>query len=128
MNTDDWEDVLTLMTMVILADERIYKEEVDAFVRAVFELNNAISPDIFITESMAFEWFKNNRDRIRDILKSPDSEPRVQALIRRMNKLRHKAKILAAMDTIAHADSDYHQKEHSVIRMSADNWGVPYPS
>lgn len=128
MNTKNWEDILTLLTMVILIDRRVYKEEVDTFVIAVYELNNAISPDIFFTESMAFEWFKANRDQVKNKLVGKFADRNMKDVIIRLKPLKHKEAILHAMSRIAHADEDYHSREHSVIQQAAYSWKLPYPS
>ena len=128
MNTETWEDILTLLTMIIVADKRVYKEEVDTFVTAVYELNNAISPDIFFTESMAFEWFKSNRASVRNMMTGRSGEANVKDVIIRLKKLKYQEEILRSMARIAHADSEYHDKEHHVIKQAAYSWKLPYPA
>ena len=128
VNTENWEDILTLMTMVVLADKKVYKEEVDMFVQAIYDLNNAISPDIFFTESMAFEWFKSNRDRVRNQLIGRNADRNLKEVIIRMKGLAYQEQILISMARIAHADSEYHNKEHKVIQQAAYSWRLPYPA
>ncbi len=126
MTSDDWHDILTLLTIVILADKRVYKEEVDTFVRTVKQLNDKISPGMFMTEGMAFDWFKSNRDRVRGLINSPDADKRIKVMIVRTRNLKGKNEVIAAMQAIANADSDFHKSEHNIIRRTAYGWGVPY--
>jgi len=126
MTSDEWHDVLTLLTIVILADRRVYKEEVDTFVAAVTSLNAKISPEIFMTDGMAFDWFKSNRDRVRDLLVGKNVERDIKETIIRTKKVPGKTDIIAAMQSIAEADSDFHKAEHNIIKRTAYGWGVPY--
>lgn len=124
MDSDSWHDILTLMSMVILADRRVYKEEVDTFVASVTHLNKTISPDMFMTDSMAFEWFKSNRDRVKNMMIGKDAQRNVREIIMRAGKLPYKAEIVKCMKSIANADNEYHSAEHSVIKQSAYMWKV----
>ena len=124
MTSESWHDVLTLMAMVILADKRVYKEEVDTFVESITELNNKISPDMFMTQSMAFEWFKSNRERVKNLLIGKDAKTNVRETVLRVGNLPHKPYIVECMRNIANADNEYHSSEHSVIKQAAYNWKI----
>ena len=77
LNSESWHKILTLMTVIILIDKRVYKEEVDMFVESVNQLNSQISPDMFITEKMAFDWFVSNRDDVKKSLMDPDHQKNI---------------------------------------------------
>ena len=124
MTTDEWHNIMTLLTIVILADKRVYKEEVDTFVHTVKALNQSISPEIFMTEGMAFDWFKSNRMRVSNLLVGPSVEANIKNLIRNTRNVPGKSKIIDAMQRIAQADSDFHKTEQNVIKRAADGWGV----
>ena len=126
MTSEEWHDILTLLTIVVLADKRVYKEEVDTFVQTVKHLNDTISPETFMTEGMAFDWFKSNRERVGKMLVGKDVERNIKDTISRTKKVHGKAEIVKAMEKIAQADSDYHKSEHGVIRRAAYGWGVAY--
>ena len=126
MTSEEWHDVLTLLTIVILADRRVYKEEVDTFVKVVKQVNDQISPETFMTEGMVFDWFKSNRDRVSKMLVGKDVQRNIQQAILGTRKIPKKAIILAAMQRIAEADSDVHKNELNIIKRTADGWGVAY--
>lgn len=126
MTSEEWHDVLTLLTIVILADRRVYKEEVDTFVKVVKQVNDQISPETFMTEGMVFDWFKSNRDRVSKMLVGKDVQRNIQQAILGTRKIPKKAIILAAMQRIAEADSDVHKNELNIIKRTADGWGVVY--
>jgi len=127
MTSDEWHDILTLLTIVILADRRVYKEEVDTFVETVKKLNEDISPEIFITEGMAFDWFKSNRERVGKMLVGKNVQKNIAGTIKRTRGVPKKPVILKAMKCIAESDSDFHKNEMSIIRRAADGWGVSLP-
>ncbi len=122
MTSDEWHNVMTLLTVVILADKRVYKEEVDTFVSTVKSLNETIAPGMFVTESMAFEWFKSNRMRVSHLLVGPHVERNIQDLVRSTSKISGKKAIIIAMEKIANADSDYHRNEDKIISKCVKGW------
>ncbi len=124
MTSEEWHDILTLLTIIILADRRVYKEEVDTFVSTVKSLNDTISPEIFMTEGMAFDWFKSNRDRVSNLLVGKDVEKNIKGIISRTRKVPGKASIIKSMQNIANADSDFHKSEQNIISRTAYGWGV----
>jgi len=126
MTSDEWHDVLTLLTIVILADRRVYKEEVDSFVDTIKSLNAEISPEIFMTDGMAFDWFKSNRDRVSNLLIGPNVDKTIKTIIARTRHIAGKTSVISAMNKIANADSDFHKSEQNIIKRTAYGWGVPY--
>lgn len=124
MTTDEWHNILTLLTVIILADKRVYKEEVDTFVATVKSLNEKISPEIFMTEGMAFDWFKSNRMRVDNMLVGPNVDRNIKQIISNTARVPGKSHILNAMQTIARADSDFHKNEQTIIKRAAAGWGV----
>jgi len=64
MNIDRWNDIFTLLAMVIIADKRVYKEEVDTFVDSAMKIKAAVDDGTLITRDLVFEWFRGNRAEI----------------------------------------------------------------
>ena len=110
-----------------MVDRRVYKEEVDTFVKSVKQLNDAISPDTFMTEGMVFDWFKSNRERVGNLLIGKDAELNIKNAIIRTKNIPGKSAIIRAMEGIANADSDFHKSENNIIRRAAYGWSIPYP-
>jgi len=53
MEKNHIENILTLLTLVILIDDRVYPEEVETFSDAAHSLCYNIDPGILFTSSMA---------------------------------------------------------------------------
>ncbi len=122
MTSDEWHGILSLLTLVILADKRVYKEEVDTFVQTVKHLNDTISPEIFMTDGMAFDWFKSNKERIGNLLVGANVDQNIQRLIRDTRNVPNKSAVIEAMQTIAEADSDFHKNEQTIIDKCMAGW------
>lgn len=127
MSTESWHDIMTLLSLVVLADKRVYKEEMDAFVSGAVQLNGQVNPGLFITEKMALSWFVDNRDSLKASMESPSINIKIDRMIGSLKPLKNKQAILKVMKSIARADSDYHRTEHYIINRAATLWGVQMP-
>lgn len=122
MNIDRWKDIFKLLAMVIIADKRVYKEEVDAFVNCAMEIKSGINDDTLITRDMAFEWFRGNRDDILALAKSPEFSVTALKIIMSLNEFEHREAVLRAMIAVSMADSEFHPSEESLIVIAAAHW------
>lgn len=126
MNKEYLENILTLLTVVILIDDKVYPEEVEAFSKAVQKISEQIDPDILFTSSMAADWFKANRSNVQLRLQSHGADQLIMRLVQSIKVYAHKKDVFFNMIRIAHADSEYHTTEHDVLRIAADVWNIPY--
>ena len=126
MNKEYLENVLSLLTVVILIDEKVYPEEVETFSDAVQRISEQIDPNILFTKSMAADWFRANREGILLKLNQDGSEGLIAQLVQSLRRLPGHKEVFFNMIRIAHADQEYHHKEHMVIKMAADAWNIPY--
>lgn len=125
MAVEQWNEIFTLLSMVILADDRIYKEEVDTFVGRVMEIKAAMSEDeTLITSDIAFEWFRGNKETIQKAMKSGESHFIALKSIKSLAKFKHRDEVLRAMTAVSIADEEYHPTEESLITIAAAHWGL----
>ena len=122
MDIGRWNDIFKLLAMVIIADKRVYKEEVDEFVNSAMEIKSAINDATLITRDMAFEWFRGNRDDILTLSKSPDFSVSALKIIMSLNEFEHRKAVLSAMVAVSMADSEFHPSEESLIVIAAAHW------
>lgn len=122
MNIERWNDIFKLLAMVIIADKRVYKEEVDAFVDSVMDIKATVNDDTLITRDMAFEWFRGNRDETLAVAKSPEFSVTALKIIMSLNEFEHREAILTAMVTVSMADSEFHPSEESLVVIAAAHW------
>lgn len=126
MKKEFLENILTLLTVVILIDEKVYPEEVKAFSKAVQKISEQIDPNILFTSSMAADWFKANRDSVLLKLKSEGADTLIRTLIMKIKSSPQSKDVFFNMIRIAHSDSEYHIKEHNLLQIAADVWNIPY--
>lgn len=126
MNKEYLENVLQLLTVVILVDEKVYPEEVETFSIAVQKISEQIDPNILFTQSMARDWFKANRESVQLKLKATGATAMINATIQNLRNFPGHKDIFFNMIRIAHSDQEYHTKEHAVIKMASDAWKIPY--
>ena len=122
MDIGRWTEIFKLLAMVIIADKRVYKEEVDEFVSSAMEIKSAINDATLITRDMAFEWFRGNRDDILTLSKSPDFSVSALKIIMSLNEFEHRKAVLSAMVAVSMADSEFHPSEESLIVIAAVHW------
>ena len=125
MSNESWRDVMSLLGLVILADKRVYKEEVDTFVKAAVELNAKVNPGLFITDDMALGWFMDHRERLQNILKSSVSKPKIDKILNGLLRSQNQQAIVDKMEEIARADNDYHKDEHYIVNRAREVWRLP---
>ena len=122
MDIGRWTEIFKLLAMVIIADKRVYKEEVDEFVNSAMEIKSAINDATLITRDMAFEWFRGNRDDILTLSKSPDFSVSALKIIMSLNEFEHRKAVLRAMVAVSMADNEFHPSEESLIVIAAAHW------
>lgn len=127
MDTRQWTHILTLLSVAVIIDNRIYKEEVDMFVEQAFKLKGVISPDMIFSEKMAFDWFVVHRDDIKAWLADIDSHTVILRHILAIGESPFCKEILDAIYAIANVDGEYHSSEVDVISMACKHWHLPAP-
>ncbi len=126
MKKEYLENILTLLTVVILIDDKVYPEEVEAFAKAVQKISEHIDPNILFTSSMAADWFKANRENVQIRLKSNGAETLIRKLVNNIKSMQGNKDVFFNMIRIAHADAEYHKTEHNLLRIAAEAWDIPY--
>lgn len=127
MDTRQWTHILTLLSVAVIIDNRIYKEEVDMFVEQAFELKDVISPDMIFSKKMAFDWFVVHRDEIKAWVMDIDVHTTILRHILAVGESPHRKEILDAIFAIANVDGEYHASEVDVINMACKHWNLPLP-
>lgn len=126
MKKEYLDQVLTLLAIVILIDDKVYPEEVETFSKAVQKISEQIDPNILFTPSMASGWFRDNRESILRKLRNETSDSLIDSIIQKLRSYNGHKDVFFNMIRIAHADQEYHQTEHAVIKMASEAWNIPY--
>lgn len=125
MQASNWNYLLKLLGLIVMMDGKVYREEVDAFTKAAIKLQETLSPDIFLSQTMIVDWFKNHRDELRAIVDGLEYDRHIIDIIGPIRGLPQKRLVLNAMISIAQSDNFYHAKEQMIINKAAKYWNVP---
>ncbi len=124
MEQRQWQDTLTLLAMMIFADEKVYPEEVDTFKKAALELRDIVTPNLMLTNHMLSEWFKLHKDEIVESLKPWNYDASLAKLMERMNEIPNKKDIIVALMKIAIADGQRHVLEDRILVVACRAWDL----
>jgi len=127
VHSGQWQDILTLLCMVVLADKKVYQEEVEAFQTAAISLKDKYNPDVMLTHHMLKDWFLLNRDELTDLMDRPEYGFKVRQLTNNLRDRVECADIASAFMKVSISDGHQHRKENDIIRQACQNWGVPLP-
>ena len=128
MDIREWTHVLTLLSVAVIIDDRVYKEEVDMFVEQAVKLKEVISPEMIFSKKMAFDWFVVHRDEIKIWATDLDARNVILRHILALGESPHCKNILNAIYAIANVDGEYHPSEVDVIRLACEHWNLAVPS
>ena len=128
MDTRQWTHILTLLSVAVIIDNRVYKEEVDMFVEQADKLKGVITPDMIFSKKMAFDWFVVHRDEIKVWMDEPDAQTTLLRHILGLGESSHCRDILKAIYAIVTVDGEYHASEIDLIGTACKHWNLPVPS
>ena len=127
MNPDHWTDIFTLLAIIVVADDRVYKEEVDSFVAQVEILKTEVGSEALVTTKLAFDWFHAQRDEIRAKIQQENSQFFVVRTIQGLLDFPDHGALLRSMEAVSVSDREFHIEEKSVIELAAAYWGQKPP-
>lgn len=122
MSPSAWSGIFRLLSVMILVDERIYQEEVEAFTKACMTLNQTISPGMVLTRKTAFDWFLSHRDALRSQLDQNTLEALIEKLARNIDPQIDKVSLLEALEDISMSDGEQHMREKIILKKLASLW------
>lgn len=127
MDIRQWTHILTLLSVAVVVDNRVYKEEVDMFVERAMALKEIITPDMLFSKKMAFDWFVVHREEIKAWMSDIDPHTIILRHILALGESPFCKEILDAIYAIATVDGEYHESEIDMIGMACKHWNVPVP-
>lgn len=119
-----WKYIFKLVGLIVVANGKVLKEDLDAYQNMMVELAVVIDPKIVMTRKMAFDWFKNHKDDLVAIIDSLAYEDTLIDIFSHMRHLPHKLDVLTAMVKVAIADGHYGPMEELFIKKTILFWNV----
>ena len=120
-----WKYILKLLGLIIVADGRVVKEEVDTYLDVVAELRCVIDPSIVLTRRMAYDWFCLNKKDLEDVINGLAYDTELLATLKEIKSLPHKLDVITGMVRIAVSDDDYNNVERGLIKKTILYWNIP---
>ena len=124
MKTEELHDLLSLLAVTIIADKRVLSEEIDSFVEASNALYIARVMEPQLTEAKLLTWYEENKDELKQNVKSPGFEKWFYGCLDRLNHIRDKQAVLKVMADIANSDGELHVSERALMALAARYWNV----
>jgi len=122
--SSNWKNIWKLLGLIIVADKKTFKEEVDCFLDAVIELRAIIDPKICLTKKMAQDWFKRNKPELEDIIDGLSHDTAICEILAPIKSIPHKLDVISSMVRIAVSDGKYCDIEKGLIKKTCLYWNV----
>jgi len=119
-----WKHILKLLGLIIVADKRVLKEEVDAYIEVVAELRVLIDPTVYLTPHMARDWFMLNRPALEEIIESLAYDSAILEILAPIKSLPCKLDVISGMVKIAISDGVYSNIERGLIKKTILYWNI----
>lgn len=119
-----WDNIMTLLGLMVVANGRVTEEEVNEFVDSMMELRVVIDPKVSLTRHFAMDWLKLNKDHLSAIIDGLEYDREIIAILSDIRSLPYKLDIITAMVRIAIADNDYSRIEKGFIKKTILYWNI----
>ncbi len=122
--SNEFDDILTILTLSVLADKKIYASEIDTLVKAATRIHLINDSQTILTEAKVLVWFENNKDKIKAKMNLPRSEfdAWVIPVLKRIKQNSDIDTLTHLMEMIAVADGEVHVSERALINLVKRNW------
>ena len=127
MRPEQWTEIFTLLAIIVVADNRVYKEEVDSFVGQVDILKSQVGSEALVTSKLAFDWFIAQRDEIKAKINQDNAEFYIVRTIQSLMDFPDHGALLRSMEAVSVSDREFHIEEKSIIQLAAAHWGQTPP-
>jgi uncharacterized tellurite resistance protein B-like protein len=119
-----WKHILTLLGLIIVADRKVLKEEMDTFLDVASELRARIDPAVYLTRHMAKDWFILNKPKLLEIIDNLTYDTAILETLAPIKSMPHKLDVITGMVKIAISDGVYSNVEKSLIKKTILYWNI----
>lgn len=119
-----WKHILKLLGLIIVADKKVLKEEVDAFLDVVSELRVIIDPTVSLTRHMARDWFMLNKNDLLEVINGLAYDTVLLETLVPIKSIPYKLDVISGMVRIAISDGDYSNIEKGLIKKTILYWNI----
>ena len=124
MFSEEINDLLSILALMIFADKRVLDDEVKAFVRLADKLQVGRDIEPRLSEAKLTVWYETNKDELKEVLGRPNFGDWLYSRLDRLSDLPDKLSILSVLCDIASSDGEVHVSERALIKLTAQRWDI----
>ena len=126
MNAQNWNNILKLLSMMIIGSPGKERDEKMLFVQAALSLRNEVYPDLNLTAEMAEDWLNLHREELTRSMSSLYFDKTLSSILNNLKSLPNKKPIILTMIKMTLTDVGERSKnENRIIGGMNDVWGNP---
>lgn len=122
VKTSDWDNILKLLMLTMLADGRVYEREVDSFVNASSGLRSEMNVTGMQTPRMSMEWYIEHRSELVDMQSGETFETDLLKLIDSLEIIPDKKALIKSMKNLARPELGRSGCTEGIIATSRQRW------
>lgn len=119
-----WHNIFQLMGLMVVANGRIFPEDMKAYLDNVIELSAVVDPSVVITRKMAKDWFLINKPDLVEIVDGLAYDSAIIAILSDIKSFPYKLDVITSMVQIAIADGHYGDMEKRFIKKTILYWNI----
>lgn len=128
MNAQNWNDILRLLSMMIIGSRETVSKERKLFAETALSLRDQIYHDLNLSPEMAQDWFDLHREELTRSMSSLYFDKTLSSILNNLKSLPNKKPIIVTMIKMTFTDIGERSKnENRVIGGMNDVWGNPKP-
>lgn len=97
MRAQSWNDILTLLTLMIVKNKLDEDSELEMFESITVKLQKMVAPNLVLTDSFAHDWMAENRSDVAMHSSSVRFDKAVRRLRKNLDGLANKGEVLAVI-------------------------------
>jgi|GEM_PF-4207556 len=119
-----WHNIFQLLGIMVVANKRVFPEDMKAFLDSAIELASVVDPSITITRKMTKDWFLINKDELTQMVDSLAYDTAIISILSDIKSFPFKLDVMTCMVRIAIADGDYGDMEKMFIKKTILYWNI----
>jgi len=120
--SDQTQNIMRLLSQVILADGHILPSEIEALIRSVQGLELTDSEGDVLRSPQIRNWFDGYLQELNDAPSEMSKEVALTHLILSLAEWPNKKAVVEALEKISQADADFHIEEKLLISIVKAYW------
>lgn len=124
ISASQWRYILKLVGLMAVANNRLVKEDTDAFLDEMMELRAVVDPSLVMTRRMLLDWFLHNKAELKAVIQGLEYDSELIAIFKEIRAFPYKLDVLTAMMRVGIADGDFGKIEKMFINKSILYWNV----